>query len=373
MGRNSVGVDVDPLSVFVSRVKAQALQGRRLEDTVDEASAIARKLARSPEQRAKLAVNDLTDAEYVDQLGQSWVPQIPNLDHWFYRYAIVDLATLLRRIEELDVPGTHRDFLRLVFAAIIRGSSRADPVPVSGLEVTKLMLEKEKAGRFVDVSRLFEQRLHQAAKDVEAFSKAKHRGATVKVYRADASSLSDALCPRIDAAISSPPYHGAVDYYRRHQLEMYWLGLTGNHAERLSLLEHYLGRPKVPQRHAFVRGTGLEIAGIEKIEMRMRKVSPERADAFKHYAVGMSRAIVNVAKRLECGRPFVLVVGHTSWNGAAIDTSSLMEELASPYFTLSERLWYPVKNRYMSYTRKNGANIDREYVLVLRRTATSVS
>jgi hypothetical protein len=35
---------------------------------------------------------------------------------------------------------------------------------------------------------------------------------------------------------------------------------------------------------------------------------------------------------------------------------------------LEQEYWYPVKNRHMSYGRRNGANIDREYVLVFRRT-----
>ena len=148
--------------------------------------------------------------------------------------------------------------------------------------------------------------------------------------------------------------------------------MTEDQEARLALLEDYLGRPKVPQRHPFVGGSSLEMPGVAAVEQGMREVSTMRADAFKHYVVGMSRAIANVARRMKPGSPFILVVGHSSWNGGSIDTSSLMEELAKPHFALTGRYWYPVKNRYMSYERKNGANIDREYVLALERSESKI-
>jgi hypothetical protein len=62
-----------------------------------------------------------------------------------------------------------------------------------------------------------------------------------------------------------------------------------------------------------------------------------------------------------------MVVGHSTWNGQEIPTAELFEELAAP-LNLEEVLHYPVKNRYMSYSRRNNANIDREYVLILRKS-----
>lgn len=50
-----------------------------------------------------------------------------------------------------------------------------------------------------------------------------------------------------------------------------------------------------------------------------------------------------------------------------IPTSKLFVELAGPSMVLAEHLWYPVTNRYMSYSRHNDASIDKEYVLVFKR------
>jgi len=373
LGRNSVGIDVDPLSVFVTKVKVHSLRKAGLEATAEKLGKTLDDLIRTPTELKKFQTSEMEELSYETKLDGAWVPKIPKLHHWFYRYAIVDLARLLKAIEELKVPETHRDFLRLIFAATIRGASRADPVPVSGVEVTKVMLEKERAGRSVDVISIFKRRLTRAIEEMGSYQVARDPTATAKAYRGDVAALRANMAPQVDAVITSPPYHGAVDYYRRHQLEMFWLGMTKDQTERLGLLEHYLGRPRVPERHSYVSGASLELAKTQSVEAKMRKVSSERANAFKHYAIGMSRAFENIAKRMSAGACCVLVVGHSSWNGGSINTSQLMAELAQPHFELSERLYYPVKNRYMSYERHNGANIDREHVLVFERTAIAAN
>ncbi|MGN6201279.1 MAG: DNA methyltransferase [Solirubrobacterales bacterium] len=369
LGRNSIGIDVDPLSVFVTNVKVHALRQSSIEETTEGLAEILDELQRTPQELASFKTSDLNPHEYEAELDGAWVPEIPKLHHWFYRYAIVDLARLLEAIDKIDAPQTHRDFLRLIFAATVRGASRADPVPVSGVEVTRVMLEKERKGRSVDVIQIFRKRLRCAVEEMGTYRDARVASANARAYRADIASLRTNLAPQVDVVITSPPYHGAVDYYRRHQLEMFWLGMTKDQTDRLRLLEHYLGRPRVPERHRYVAGESLELAKTQSVEAMMRKVSPERANAFKHYSIGMSRAFQNIARRMDEGACCILVVGHSSWNGGSINTSQLMAELAQPHFKLGERLYYPVKNRYMSYERHNGASIDQEHVLIFERTA----
>ena len=99
----------------------------------------------------------------------------------------------------------------------------------------------------------------------------------------------------------------------------------------------------------------------------MRKSCEIRANAFKHYAVAMQKTFEEISKVLRRDAPAVFVVGHSKWGDEIISTSTLFAEMASPWFELTERFWYPIKNRYMSYSRHNGASINREHVLVFRR------
>jgi hypothetical protein len=82
----------------------------------------------------------------------------------------------------------------------------------------------------------------------------------------------------------------------------------------------------------------------------------------------MQKSLMAIAKRQRRGGVAVFVLGKSSWNGNQIPTTKLFEELGHDKYRAVETLWYPLKNRYMSYARHNNASIDREYVLVFQRT-----
>jgi hypothetical protein len=96
------------------------------------------------------------------------------------------------------------------------------------------MRRKDEDGRLVNPFALFQRSLERALDAVESFASATNPHNFARIIRGDATTLDLRRGPTIDAAISSPPYHGAVDYYRRHKLEMYWLAQTKNEEERLS-------------------------------------------------------------------------------------------------------------------------------------------
>jgi hypothetical protein len=281
---------------------------------------------------------------------------------------VIDLSRILSRIDAAEIPTSHKEFLRLCFASILRGASNSDPVPVSGLEVTSHMKRRDKKGRTINPFDLFAKAIARALEGSESFSKHAKPNTTISAFAQDATGLTSRLRRKVDAIITSPPYNGAVDYYRRHTLEMYWLGFTNSPSDRLTLLPRYIGRDKVSQRHPFVADGELDVPLVKAWESRIRRVRPKRADAFKHYVVAMSKALKQFASVLPAGGHVLLVLGHSSWNGQTIPASKLFAALAGPNFRLRDYLWYPVSNRYMSYDRHNGADIDKEYVLRLERT-----
>lgn len=287
--------------------------------------------------------------------------------HWFRRYVIVDLARILSRITRADIPRTHKAFFRLVFASIIRGCSNADPVPVSGLEVTAHMRSLDAAGRLINPFALYATAVKKSLVAVEAYATSVDRAMKTSVVQADITALGSRLRNPVDAIITSPPYHNAVDYYRRHQLEMFWLGLTKSQSERLQLRPRYIGRSDVSQRDPILRRHGelrpLSTAWYEKIA----SVSVKRANAFLHYTISMEDALSQLAPLVRRGGIVALVIGNSKWNGHELPTADMFIEMAQEHFTLTDTLWYPIRNRYMSYGRHNGANINKEYVLVFSR------
>lgn len=367
-GRNSLGTDVDPVAVAVARSKTHRFHPSALATNADTLLANLQPFRRPPSEYRRLMFDHLEpDISRRERTGLgTWIPDIPNIEHWFRDYVINDLARILMIIDSIHMPSTHRHFFKVVFASIVRNSSNADPVPVSGLEVTSDMRRRDAAGRIVDPFTLFERAVHRAIPAAIAYHSMVSPHVRTSVKAADATTLTTSLHKRFDCVITSPPYHNAVDYYRRHALEMYWLGLTRTHDERLRLLPRYIGRARVPQRHPLLAEQA-QSALVQSWENSIRPISPQRALDFRHYHVAMEAMIRNLAGLLPSGRSAVFIVGHSSWNGSEIPTTDLFKELSTPYFTIDDVLWYPIKNRYMSYSRRNGASIQTEYVLVLRR------
>jgi tRNA G10 N-methylase Trm11 len=364
-GRSAIGSDVDPLAIFVSRVKSRPLPA---EDVNRAWKRLDARLSRWDRGEAWYVGFDPRTEDIAWRDPEERLPAIPNIAHWFRPYVAVDLARIKREIHSIPDRSV-REFFLLILGSIIRASSNADPVPVSGLEVTSHMRRLEAAGRTVDPFRLYSATARRAIADMAQFERALDTPPKpIRTFRADATRPQARRLPEgVSAIITSPPYHGAVDYYRRHQLEMFWLDLTASQDDRLRLLDQYIGRPKVPQRNRFVRSTMPLTPWIRSLEQEMRAVDPPRADAFKHYCNSMRRSFRQFAAVLPRGAPAVFVVGHSAWNGEVLSTSNLFAELAAPEFEMDETLWYPVSNRYMSYKRHNGASIDTEYVVVLRR------
>ena len=368
-GRNAIGTDIDPVAAFVTSVKTHRYRSGHLRTSWALLHPMLDLLRRSDEEYDFLKFDDITVDEYESTIReeQLWIPAIPNLAHWFRRYVIVDLARILRVIEDVHIPQTHRQFFRLVFSSILRKASNADPVPVSGLEVTAHMKAIDDAGRIINPFDLMSCATKKAMRAVDDYSRMADPSVSSSVLQADARLLRSTLRRTADAIITSPPYHNAVDYYRRHQLEMFWLRLTETQDDRLALLPKYLGRGNVRKQDPMLDRVNELGSLAAEWHKRIREVSTKRADAFAHYMVSMKDAFAQMHATVRKGGPVILVLGHSGWNGSRIPTSLLLEEVGESWFDLTDKLWYPVKNHYMSYQRRNGAKINEEYVLVFRR------
>jgi hypothetical protein len=85
----------------------------------------------------------------------------------------------------------------------------------------------------------------------------------------------------------------------------------------------------------------------------------------------MKRALDQVAWTLKPRAKAVFVVGNSKWNGQQVRGTKLLIELAKPHFDVIECVNYTTHNRYMSYSRHNGADVNREYVVAFRKKKRS--
>lgn len=369
-GRHAMGSDVDPVSVFIAKAKTHRLQPGRLRASWASLRPLLEAAARSSSEYEDRRFIDISPTEYEKTLSSEslWTPQIPNLMHWFRRYVILDLARILHCINVVNIPETHRMFFRLIYASIIRNASNADPVPVSGLEVTSHMRKLDAVGRTINPFQLFQKAAVKGLAAAQAYWETSSPGSRVSVHCTDARTVTRKLKGQVDAVITSPPYHNAVDYYRRHKLEMFWLGFTDSQAERLALLPQYIGRPRIRKDDSTLQRLE-DLGPLSSMWYRkMKNSSKERASAFSHYVLSMEDVFKELGDAIAKDGKAIFVLGNSTWNGAQIPTSDLFVEIAGDAFRLTDKLWYPVKNRYMSYGRHNGSGITEERVLVFAKT-----
>ncbi len=367
-GRAAVSTDIDPLSVLITYAKTRTYDLSNLAEIVAVLHTELERMQAADEQLWGCFEHDIGPIDYEAAAAAltRYIPDLPNARHWFRRRVTIQLAAIRSKIEAY-AGGAALPFLRLCFASIVRNASNADPVPVSGLEVTRHMREREAAGRAINPYDLFRAALSKALDGTRRFQEQRVPGGAARVARADARQLSVRGTGRVDCVLTSPPYLTAVDYYRRHTLEMYWLGLTGSTADRLALLPGYLGRDRVSARHIRFEDTPAS-AVARRWLADMPAVRPERQRGFMHYCAGMTEVLSRLVEIARPGAPVMIVVGDVRFSGVTVSMIDLFEQLAPSGLVLERTLWYPLVNRFMSYERQNGADIDIDRVLVFRAT-----
>ena len=210
-GRSSYGIDMNPLSVFITDVKCQALalEPATLSDAyrkLDEAVRTPLSRRRDSGRFASLANRD-----------QAY------LERWFSQQTIMELDHIEEGINKVPIATTIKKFYRIALSNVLRRVSwqkdedlriRREEKDVAPGEVILFFL-KEAARSTRTVAAFLAERGHSKL-------------GTYKVWEADArqaSNLLPQLVGTVDAVITSPPYATALPYIDTDRLSLIYLGL----------------------------------------------------------------------------------------------------------------------------------------------------
>jgi DNA modification methylase len=372
-GISSVGIDIDPLACLVTKAKVTPLDPYRLTKCLDdiERRLISFRDGHSTYERQPGA--DITPGRFADESGNLWVPAIPGIFHWFRRYVVVDLARLFRVIDDTDLTRHERLFFRICVAATIRTVCNADPAPVSGLEVTAMQAKLNATRRIA----VFKEFLLKTRQKIEGMShlwsacRLRNTRAVARVVRGDSTDVEKVLRHESLAArgfplvITSPPYCSAVEYGRRHQLEMYWLRLVEDAAQRVELCHSYIGRRLVRSRD-WDKDVMFGIKGLDTTVNAIAGINANKGRTIRHYFYAIQQALAGLARVIRPTGTFICVIGDSTCCNLPIRTSDFLVELMSDVFTLRNRFSYALRNHYMQYGLWNGHGIKTEHVLVFK-------
>ncbi len=357
-GNSSIGVDIDPLSVLISKVKTTPLDIALLNDVLN-----------------------WFRKNLKNYNGPMFVPECATMDHWFPINTITDLSRIRTIIELIpNVFGNSKvvkdiyDFLIICFSSIIRRVSFADN------ESQKTYVSHTHKKEPEDVFPLFDAQLNYFVERIIQYSQKDGLG-EAKVIRASSSEpLSKWLNGQTaDLAVTSPPYIKAIDYIYNQMVELFWIGdlfEMDTQTKQNAKKKNYIGNKQIPAKEYSNFSPEAYRFGLQELDSKIDEVfNTDKKNGLKHsyvaykYFTLMDNHFRAMSDCLTSGAYYVFVVGDSDVSNIHFNTATYLSEQAERYgLTLTNRWGYIIKNRFMRFDRKGrGGKIDLDWVLVFRK------
>jgi site-specific DNA-methyltransferase (cytosine-N4-specific) len=288
LGRHSVGVDIHPLGVFMSKVKTTKIVEEELDKVPALLKLIEKRLDRFYTQHHK----ESTLLGYLEKplLKEDFsyvIPEFPNRDHWFQNHVLHELAIIKTSIIQEAVSNDFKDFLLLAFSSIV--------VPVSNQDSETRYAAIEKQIPPKHVFFLFRNKLRDMSERMKEFN-VRASDCKTQVHFEDCRKMD--LLPEnsVDLIVTSPPYPNTYDYYLYHKLRMFWLEMDWERAK------------------------------FNEIGSRLRHSSQK--ENIESYVSDMTKCFERFSLVLKPAKPFVIVVGDSIIRKKLLKANEIIDKLA---------------------------------------------
>jgi len=344
LGRDSFGVDINPLAQLLTLVKTTPLEQTELEK---ETSLLLQKIR-----------------EYN---GEPWKVDFPNKDFWFEKNVQQELGIIKACIDEV-LQKEMREFFLTCFASIIRKCSNADP-KISKPVFTKRM--RELKDRNIEPLRYFEEKVKEYCNQMVAFSTYLNcyfeKGAKAKMIGNDAREI-ELENESVDLIVTSPPFINAQEYFRTTKFEIYWTGLAN--AEKIRNLERQLIGVERVSNHEYAELHLTNNPRLDDIIKKIYIVDKQRAYILYQYFVEMGKAFQEFYRLLAKNGCFVITIGDSIVRKISVPTHELIIDIAENNAGFKcERVGYDVIKAHALMTKRNitGGVMNVEWAMVLRK------
>lgn len=337
--RPSIGIDVDPFSRYLSKVKITPLDKEELQSA------------------QKYLLRFILNYK-PSKVSEKDMPVFPYRDNWFNREIILELAYLKKIINALDTSENVKDFFRICFSSIIRSVSNADD------NCTRTVIRKRLNKKVypADALKKFAKVILISVPKMIEFSQNCPLGIRVSFPdTVDARNIN--YQDYFDLAVTSPPYANAVDYPRTHQLESYWLGLASGSLTPLK--KKHVGTESVSSSEY----KKLHKIGVEEADITLSKIfnkDPRRSYIAFKYLDDMRLNLLEVHKALKKEGRYIVVVGNNKIRDELFENWKYIMELA-------KNIGFKVENYFASEIIKHFIKVPREerintdWIIVLRK------
>lgn len=347
LSRNAYGVDLNPLAVFMAKIKTTKIPKKKVEGVW-----------------SKLKLKIKNDKH---NYSNSTEPYCVNIDHWFKDFAKNDLLKLRAHI--LSLPkGDVRNFLLGCFSAFLRGVSNADPRHVFPGYSKRLRKLDSEGKRNIDVFASFERAVKKRMDYLDALPSNK---AKINSYAGDSQSLPKEI-KNVKLVIVNPPYISSIRYLETMKIEMGWLGFIKSQHEYLSLDKKIVGTERFYKADLTqIKQTGL--LDLDKQIKRLQQAGNSKmAKVVSEYFNGMQKSISEMDRVLKKGGHIVMKISDSTVRGEKIGTHkhfiSFAEDLGLKTVACFKDT-FDENSRSLLTTRNSYSGImNHDWILIFQKT-----
>ncbi len=338
--RDALGVDFDKLSQLLCKTKTCVLTDQEIEYFTK-------------------TKHKLFDRRYESTFNK---PDIHNINHWFPKYNIDQLAILRDRINlvyRTEKNERIRNFLLICFASIIKKCSFADdtsPKPYVSSRFKKKPLSAKEI--FIKTCDSYLKRFKDY-KDIEIGNS--------YIISEDAREINNSeYNGKISLAVTSPPYINAFDYVRSLRLENAWLGFYGD-SNIIDIKKKQVGTETISSK---IYTQQIEKHDNKKLDELLNKIyikDKKRAFVVSKFFEDMDKNFGEINRLLKDRAHYVVVVGESKIKGINVPTHEILIDIAKKSgFNLVNMYSYLIKNRYLRIPRAGrGGLIKKDWVIDL--------
>ena len=327
-GIQSIGVDIDPLSVLISSVASTKLESKH----------------------AYNGLNLLLDTIKRDDNEFQIIPWIDSdeetkkfIDFWFFSKQTVQLRKLSYHLVVKPIP-VSQNVLNLLITCVSRLIITKEPMASLARDTAHSRPHRVLLENNFDVFASLPDSLKHVLKALDS-AKILTNATT---YHGDARHLDFIDKDSIDAILTSPPYLNAIDYMRGHKFSLVWFGYTISKLRNIRLGS--IGSEKAIEKELEIKFSEILNDDIfPKTDHRMAMI-------IRRYFVDLYFQLVECFRVLKPNGIASFVIGNSELKGQYIPNSEfLIKAATSAGFELisEETREIPNNRRYLPITGNN--------------------
>lgn len=391
---NVVGNDINPLALFLAKVKTTQLDISTLQsyannlldsirnryeqyilqiDSVDDVLTNAYEL----DLTAKHGWGDNAPhylTEYCEKNNVDInIPSFKNIGYWFKPRVILLLQIIKDEINKIEDKNI-RNFAFVAFSESIRlVSNRRNG------EFKMFRMPPVKVAKFVpDVINEFSTILQRNIEKMNAFVEACSDTGTnskVTIFQNNATVLQDVPNESIDLVVTSPPYGDSrttVAYGEYSRLSLQWLGIDNlSEKEIMGIDKSLMGGAKFRNGFEYT----IPSQSLRESLFRIKDKDLERAGDVYSFYNDLKNSIKAVSEKTKIGGYHFWVVGNRTVKGELLKTDVIITEIADSYglehvYTIDRNIINKVMPSLNSPTNESGVKAEtmtNEHIVVLRK------